>query len=141
VRYRGPRSQSVTRPDGRGLSVHGHRMTPASSRKPALSLPGARKSSPLHHPDFPVGKRVIATLDHPGANWAMVRLPPPQQSQFLTAFPGIFGPDGEGRGGLGGATHVNLCFAMLTALRPAVFEAWRNFAPVDVVGRLAEQRE
>jgi hypothetical protein len=36
---------------------------------------------------------------------------------------------------------VDLRFATLTALRPAVFEAWRNFAPVDVVGRLAERRE
>jgi hypothetical protein len=66
VRCRGRRSQSITRPDGGRLSVHGHRMTPASFRKPALSLPEAHKSSHINQPDFRVGKRVFATLGHPG---------------------------------------------------------------------------
>jgi hypothetical protein len=111
-------------------------MTPDGFRKVALGLPEVVESSHVNHPDFRVGKRVFATLGHPGPEWGMVKLTPLQQSQFTAAFPAVFVPV-PGRWGLGGATNVRLRAATVRALRPALFEAWRNVAPAPLARRVA----
>jgi len=103
-------------------------MTPAAFRRLALGLPAACEGSHMGHADFRVGKRIFATLGHPSPGWAMVKLTPLQQSQFVAAYPAAFAPVG-GAWGLRGATRVELRAATPTALRPALFEAWRNVAP------------
>ena len=112
-------------------------MTPAAFRKLALSLPQAYESAHMEHPDFRVGKRVFATLGYPSQGWGMVRLTPLQQSQFTKAFPKVFIPV-KGAWGLRGATKVSLGSATLRALRPAMFEAWRNSAPSRLVAQLPD---
>lgn len=111
-------------------------MTPASFRRLALSLPQASESSHMQHPDFRVGKRVFATLGYPSQGWGMVKLTPLQQSQFVGAFPRVFTPV-RGAWGLRGATLVSLRAATLRALKPAMFEAWRNNAPSRLVAESA----
>lgn len=111
-------------------------MTPDGFRRLALRLPEALESSHVNHPDFRVGKRVFATLGYPGPEWGMVKLTPLQQSQFMAAFPQVFVPV-PGKWGQGGSTNVRLRAATVAALRPALFEAWRNVAPPALVARLA----
>jgi hypothetical protein len=113
-------------------------MTPDGFRKIALSLPDAIESSHMNHPDFRLGKRVFATLGYPSHEWGMVKLTPLQQSQFMAAFPSVFVP-AAGKWGLGGSTNVRLRSATIRALRPAMFEAWRNIAPEALVTTLAKR--
>jgi hypothetical protein len=116
-------------------SFFGDRMNPAGFRKLALALPEAVECSHMNHPDFRVRKRVFATLGHPGPGWGMVKLTPIQQSQFVAAYPEVFVPVAGGWG-LRGATSVNLRAATAAALRPAIFEAWRNVAPAGLSAEL-----
>lgn len=103
-------------------------MSPDVFRKIALTLPGATEASHLHHPDFRIANRVFATLGYPDRSRGMVKLTPLQQSQFVAAYPAVFAPI-PGGWGLRGATGVNLRRATVAAVRPALFEAWRNVAP------------
>jgi hypothetical protein len=113
-------------------------MTPEAFRRLALSFPEAVEASHMNHPDFRLGKRVFATLGYPSHEWGMVKLTPLQQSQFMAAFPAVFVP-AAGTWGLGGATSVRLRSATIRALRPAMFEAWRNIAPTVLVARVAKK--
>ena len=113
-------------------------MTPSGFRRLALSLPETREASHMNHPDFRVGKRVFATLGYPDASWGMVNLTPIQQSQFVAAYPLVFVPV-RGAWGVRGATNVKLKAATPAALRPALFEAWRNGAPASLAARHAAQ--
>lgn len=112
-------------------------MTPDAFRKLALGLPEVVESSHMNHPDFRVGKRVFATLGYPGPEWGMVKLTALQQSQFMAAFPSVFVPV-PGKWGLGGSTNVRLKAATASALRPALFEAWRNVAPPALAAQSAK---
>lgn len=112
-------------------------MTPDGFRKIALGFPDALESSHMNHPDFRIGKRVFATLGYPSHEWGMVKLTPPQQSQFMAAFPSVFVP-AAGKWGLGGATCVKLRSATIRSLRPAMFEAWRNVTSPAQVARAAK---
>ena len=116
----------------------GDAMTPGGFRKLALGHPEAVESSHMNHPDFRIGKRVFATLGYPSHEWGMVKLTPLQQSQFVAAFPSVFVP-APGKWGLDGSTRVNLRSATMRALRPALFEAWRNAAPPALVARVAKE--
>jgi len=109
-------------------------VTPAAFRKVALSLSGVHESSHMSHPDFRVGKRVIATLGYPDRGSGMVKLTPMQQSQFIAAYPDVYAPV-PGAWGLKGCTRVFLAAASVASLRPALFEAWRNVAPRTVADR------
>jgi hypothetical protein len=106
-------------------------MTADDFRKLALALPEARESAHMQHPDFRIGKRVFATLHYPDVEFGMVKLTPLQQSQFVAAYPKAFEPV-PGGWGLRGATRVRLKAATRKALAPALFEAWRNAAPVKL---------
>jgi hypothetical protein len=97
-------------------------------RRLALALEGAAEHAHMGHPDFRVGGKIFATLGHPDADWAMVKLTPEQQFAFVDAEPEVFRPV-QGGWGLRGATSVDLAAASVRTLRPALVTAWRNLAP------------
>jgi predicted DNA-binding protein (MmcQ/YjbR family) len=97
-------------------------MTESDFRKLALSLPDAKESSHMGHPDFRVCGRIFATI-HEGLG--MVKLTPDQQEMFIKIEPEAFQPV-KGGWGLKGATHVVLKKAKKTMTREALLTAWRN---------------
>ena len=103
-------------------------MTREQFRRMALRLPGSSEQSHRGHPDFRVGGRIFATLDYPGKGWAMVKLLPEQQAQFVAAQPDCLLPV-KGNWGRGGSTNVRLKGATAPKLQPALETAWRNVAP------------
>jgi hypothetical protein len=115
-------------------------MTPTAFRKLALSLPEARESSHVGHPDFRVKKRIFATLGYPSGAWGMVKLSPAQQKMFVRSHPTVFAPV-RGGWGLRGATNVKLRAATVAKLRPALTAAWQNAAPGLLVARHRTGRE
>lgn len=82
----------------------------------------------MGHPDFRVGGKIFATLGHPDAGWAMVRLPPDEQAAFIGARPGAFARL-KGAWGWAGATQVVLRGAGVPAVRAALRAAWLARAP------------
>lgn len=96
-------------------------MGPEEFRKLALSLPGAEEREHMDHPDFRVGGKIFATLGYPNESFAMVRLSPKLQAQFVKEEPDIFTSVG-GAWGRQGATHVRLK-AVKKAKREKVREA------------------
>lgn len=107
-------------------------MTANQFRKLALSLPEARESAHMNHPDFRVANKIFATLGAAGDGSAMVKLTPQQQQQFLKDHPRIFSP-ASGAWGASGATMVNLKAARRDVLRGALLLAWRNTAPKKLI--------
>ena len=103
-------------------------MTANDFRQLALELPEAVESSHMNHPDFRVKGKIFASLGVPDAGWAMVKLTPQQQRQFVKAEPNAFVPV-KGGWGLRGATNVCLSYATKKIVRPALIAAWRNVAP------------
>jgi hypothetical protein len=97
-------------------------------RRLALSLPEAKESAHMNHPDFRVRGRIFATLSPPDENWGMVKLPPLQQMLFVQAEPEVFAPF-KGAWGRHGATKVHLRVAKKATVRKALVAAWRNTAP------------
>jgi hypothetical protein len=99
----------------------------------------------MEHPDFRVGGKVFATLGYPSAGWAMVKLMPDQQQDFVRAEPEVF-VTVKGGWGRRGATNVRLKAAKKAALREALESAWRNTAPKRIVaefdgdGQIASKR-
>ena len=120
-------------------------MTAAEFRRLALSFPETAESSHMEHPDFRVGGKVFATLGYPSAGWAMVKLMPDQQQDFVRAEPEVF-VTVKGGWGRRGATNVRLKAAKKAALRKALESAWRNTAPKRIVaefdgdGQIASKR-
>jgi hypothetical protein len=99
----------------------------------------------MEHPDFRVGGKVFATLGYPSARWAMVKLMPDQQQDFVRADPEVFVAV-KGGWGRRGATNVRLKAVEKAALRKALEAAWRNTAPKRIVaefdgnGQIASKR-
>ena len=102
-------------------------MTTAEFRKIALSLPDAEEHAHQDHPDFRVGGKIFATLGYPDAAWAMVKLYPAQQQDFVAADPKTFVPV-KGAWGLKGCTNVSLKAATPAKAHEALHMAWRNTA-------------
>jgi YjbR len=67
-------------------------MTSEQFRRMALRFPGSSERSHMGHPDFRVGGKIFATLGYPEEGWAMVKLLPEQQREFVKAEPGRFVP-------------------------------------------------
>jgi hypothetical protein len=88
----------------------------------------------MHHPDFRVGGKIFATLGYPEHGWAMVKLAPEQQHNFVEAHPAVFVP-AAGAWGRRGATTVRLKAAHKGVVRRALAAAWRNTAPKRLVER------
>jgi hypothetical protein len=103
-------------------------MTPNEFREMALSFPEAIESAHMHHPDFRVGGRIFATLGYPGDDWAMVKLSPDDQKEFVRSSPGVF-TTVKGAWGRQGATNIYLPAATFKIVREALIAAWRNTAP------------
>lgn len=111
-------------------------MTVAEFRRMALSFPEAVESAHMEHPDFRVGERIFATLGYPRAGWAMVKLMPDQQQDFVRAEPKAFVAV-KGKWGQRGATNVILKSAKKVRVREALEAAWRNTAPKRIVAEFA----
>src|SRR5712692_5964841 len=105
-------------------------VTAEQFRRLALGFPEAFESSHMRHPDFRVrgGGNLFATLAYPDETWAMVKLTPEQQEEFVGAEPEVFAPV-KGGWGRGGATSVRLRTATKKVLQPAMAAAWCNAAP------------
>jgi hypothetical protein len=107
-------------------------MTANQFRELALSLPEAVEGGHMGHPDFRVRNKIFATLGYPKADWAMVKLTPDQQEQFVEDEPDVFAPV-KGGWGRKGATRVDLTEATAQIVRPALIVAWKNVAPKKLV--------
>jgi len=103
-------------------------MTAKEFREIALSFPEASESRHMDHPDFRVCGKIFATMGYPDAAWAMVKLTPEQQEEFVRAEPKAFVPV-KGAWGRKGATTVRLRSAKKVSLRTALTAAWCNRAP------------
>ncbi|HUI74150.1 MAG TPA: MmcQ/YjbR family DNA-binding protein [Candidatus Acidoferrum sp.] len=102
-------------------------MTAKEFRKLALALPDTEEKKHMNHPDFRVGGKIFATLGYPNKEWAMVKLVPGQQEQFVEAEPEVYVPV-KGKWGLKGATSVQLKAARKTSVKKALKAAWENQA-------------
>ena len=100
-------------------------MTPADFRRIALSIPGAIESSHMGHPDFRTSGKIFATLGPPGKVWAMVKLTPGQQRDFVAEAPEVFVPV-KGAWGRSGCTNVQLDAVDEATLEGAILCAFRN---------------
>jgi hypothetical protein len=127
-------------------------MTGSDFRRLALSFPGATEKTHMSHPDFRVMGKILATLGYPdepngvpgapdsraGVEWAMVKLTPEQQAEFLNADPGAF-VTVKGGWGRKGATNVKLRAAKSAAVRSALTAAWCNTAPNHLAKKFEAQ--
>jgi hypothetical protein len=114
-------------------------MTAAEFRRLALSFPETAESSHMEHPDFRVGGKVFATLGYPSGGWAMVKLMPDEQQDFVRTEPEVF-VTVKGGWGRRGATNVRLKAVKKASLRKALEAAWRNTAPKRIVAELDAAR-
>lgn len=109
-------------------------MTPDDFRRTALSFPETEERAHQDHPDFRVGGKIFATLRYPENGWAMVKLSPEEQHNFVAAYPAAFAPV-AGAWGRHGSTSVLLKAVRQSVARRALAAAWRNTAPKRVVER------
>jgi hypothetical protein len=86
----------------------------------------------MNHPDFRVEGKIFATLGYPDAGWAMVKLFPDQQAEFVAADPTVFAPVKGGWGKLG-CTNVILKAATKEKVKLAMRAAWERAAPRRLV--------
>src|SRR6266568_6016862 len=100
-------------------------MTPDDFRKIALSFPAAIESAHMKHPDFRMRGKIFATLGYPDEDWAVVKLTPAEQEDFVRSAPKIFRAV-KGAWGRQGATNVRLASAKVDKVREALALAWRN---------------
>ena len=106
--------------------------TPSDFRRLALSLPQTEERKHMNHPDFRVAGKIFATLAYPNKQFAMVKLTPLQQEDFVKSYPAVFNPC-NGSWGRKGATSVLLAKANKRVLKEAILAAWRNHAPSELV--------
>ena len=106
-------------------------MTVEQFRKLALSFPETAEKSHMRHPDFRVAGKIFATLAYPDKSWAMVKLTPEQQEEFVRAEPKVYLPV-KGGWGKKGATSVRLREGRRDSVRRALAAAWCNTAPKDL---------
>ena len=106
--------------------------TPPDFRRIALSLPQTEERQHMNHPDFRVAGKIFATLAYPNKQFAMVKLTPIQQEDFVASHPAAFRPV-NGAWGRKGCTHILLAKANKRSIKEALLAAWRNHAPSDLV--------
>jgi hypothetical protein len=100
-------------------------MTESGFRQLALRLPDVVEAQHMEHPDFRVGGKIFATLRYPSPGWAMVKLSPAQQRQFVALDPAAFIP-ANGAWGRQGSTTVLLKLVARAELRSVLTLAWTN---------------
>jgi hypothetical protein len=103
-------------------------MTSRDFRRLALAFPETAEKAHQSHPDFRVAGKIFATMGYPDAQWAMVKLTPEQQAEFVNADPAVFFPV-KGGWGRKGSTNVKLRPAKAASVRTALTAAWCNTAP------------
>jgi hypothetical protein len=103
-------------------------MTSNDFRRLALGLPETSEKAHQSHPDFRVAGKIFATLGYPDSAWAMVKLTPEQQKEFIASNPAVFVPV-KGGWGRKGSTNVKLRPAKAASVRSALAAAWCNTAP------------
>lgn len=113
-------------------------MTISDFRRLALGLPETSEKAHQSHPDFRVAGKVFATLGYPDSAWAMVKLTPEQQAEFVAAHPAVFAPV-KGGWGRKGATNVKLRPAKAASVRSALAAAWCNTAPRHLAQKFEAQ--
>jgi hypothetical protein len=102
-------------------------MSPSDFRTLALAIPDAVESAHCNHPDFRLGGKVFASLGAPDEDWAMVKLTPEQQADFLERAPDALQPC-SGAWGRSGCTNIHLASAQKTLVRQALEAAAANLA-------------
>jgi hypothetical protein len=105
--------------------------TSSDFRRIALSLPQTEERKHMSHPDFRVAGKIFATLAYPSKQFAMVKLTPIQQQEFVASDPAAFRPV-NGAWGRKGCTHILLARSNKRAVKEALLAAWRNYAPSGV---------
>jgi hypothetical protein len=105
--------------------------TPPDFRRIALSFPQTEERKHMNHPDFRVAGKIFATLAYPNKQFAMVKLTPVQQEDFVASHPAAFRPV-NGAWGRKGCTSILLAKTPNRALKEAILAAWRNHAPSDL---------
>jgi hypothetical protein len=113
-------------------------MTQSDFWRLALSFPETSENAHMSHPDFRVAGKIFATLGYPDEKWAMVKLTPEQQAEFVSADPAAFVPV-KGGWGRKGATNVKLRAAKAAAVRSALTAAWCNTAPKHLAKKFEAQ--
>ena len=104
-------------------------MTANDFRKLALSFPEAVESAHMHHPDFRVGGKIFATMGYPSDEWAVVKLTPGEQRQFVRADAETFRAV-KGVWGRRGNTNIYLPSASVAVVKKAVAAAHRNVTDI-----------
>ena len=105
--------------------------SPSDFRRIALSLPQTEERKHMNHPDFRVAGKIFATLAYPNKQFAMVKLTPIQQEDFVQSHPAVFNPC-NGAWGRKGCTSILLAKANKRAVKEALLAAWRNHAPSEL---------
>jgi hypothetical protein len=100
-------------------------MTSETFRKMALETPGAVESAHMDHPDFRLNGKIFATLGYPEDDYAMIKLTPEEQADFMKRDPAVFSPC-AGAWGERGATQVRLKGAKVGILREALALGAKN---------------
>ena len=99
-------------------------MTPADSRRIALSLEGVEEYSHAGLPAFRVGGRKFASLASQAEGYGNLMLTLEQQAAFVEEAPEIFLPIPGGWGRMG-HTHIRLAAASEHVLAGAIRTAWK----------------
>lgn len=102
-------------------------MTASDFRALALAVPAAVESAHGNHPDFRLGGKVFASLGAPDEDWAMVKLTPEQQADFLEKAPDALQPC-AGAWGRSGYTNIHLASVQRPLVRQALEAAAANLA-------------
>jgi hypothetical protein len=113
--------------------------TPADFRRLALSLPQTEERKHMNHPDFRLAGKIFATLAYPNKQFAMVKLIPLQQEEWVKVHPTAFRPV-NGAWGRKGCTHILLAKATMRAVKQVLLTAWRNHAPTDLALKSLSKR-
>jgi len=93
-------------------------------RRIALGLDGVIEAEHMGHPDFRVGGKIFATLQH-GLRTGAVMLSPEDQARFVAEAPQVFSPE-TGAWGRAGSTRVQLEPADEEIVGEALTVAWRR---------------
>jgi len=122
--------------DNRPSPIDNPIMTSTAFRKLALTLPEVTEVGHMGHPDFRVAGKIFATLfTKDEIDYAMAKLTPVQQRQFMTDHPGDCTP-ASGAWGTRGATIFHLSKTKPATAKAALLAAWVNTAPKKLIEQL-----
>jgi hypothetical protein len=93
-------------------------------RRIALGMQHVQEASHMGHPDFRANGRIFATL-YADPRFAMVKLTPEQQKEFVFEHPAVFAPE-NGAWGRQGCTRVTLASSTREIVGQALTLAWRG---------------